>query len=79
MVRQILLGPEKAAPTTAPYVATRTTLQYPTAEQALEVRKLHPINAMAVHPDGIWTWISSGYKLIHVTPLLLYHSRQHQS
>ncbi|KAI9870313.1 MAG: hypothetical protein M1830_004384 [Pleopsidium flavum] len=58
IVRQILLGLEKAKPTTAPYIATRVTLQYPTAEQALEVRKLHPINSMAVHPDGIWTWIS---------------------
>ncbi|KAL9073115.1 MAG: hypothetical protein Q9161_003169 [Pseudevernia consocians] len=57
-VRQFLLGAEQATPSSVPYVATRTIVTYPTAEQALYVRSAHPINAMAFHPDGVWTWIS---------------------
>lgn len=59
VVRRLLLGEEKAAARFAPYTATRIVLRYPRAEQAIKARSLHPINAMAIHPAGIWSWISS--------------------
>lgn len=59
VVRRLLLGEEKAAASFAPYTATRIVLKYPQAEQAIKARSLHPINAMAIHPAGIWSWISS--------------------
>ena len=62
VVRRLLLGEEKAAPSFAPYIATRIVLRYPKAEQAIKARSLHPINAMAIHPEGIWSWISSMYE-----------------
>ena len=62
VVRRQLLGIGNALPTAAPYVATRTVLRYATAQQAVEARKMHPINAMAIHPDGVWSWISSKLK-----------------
>lgn len=63
-VRRILLGEDKGAPSAMPYVATRTIVTYPTAEQALHVRSAHPVNVMAFHPDGIWAWINGRWWLI---------------
>ena len=56
--RQILVGTEKAMPSSVPYIATRILITYPTAKEALHVRSLHYLNAIAVHPDETWEWIS---------------------
>ena len=58
VVRRTILGPEIGASQTMPYIATRATLKFPTAEQALTARRLHPLNVASTHPDGIWAWIS---------------------
>ena len=57
-VRQILVGTEKAMPSSVSYIATRILITYSTAKEALHVRSLHCLNAMAVHPDETWEWIS---------------------
>ena len=60
-VRTCMLGPEKAAARTVPISAINVAVRYGDAEKARFVRQLHPIMAMAIHPDGYWLWISSEY------------------
>lgn len=57
-VRTLFLGDEGQA-ASAPYMACTVTVKYPKKEKALAARSLHPLQAMAVHPIGYWTWISS--------------------
>lgn len=57
-VRTLFLGEEGQA-ASAPYMACTLTVRYPEKEKALATRSLHPLQAMAVHPNGYWTWISS--------------------
>lgn len=57
-MRTILLGPENAAIQPTPYLMTNLATKYP-ADQALFVRRHHPIMAYSIHPDGIFSWQSS--------------------
>ena len=57
-IRKLLFSDNIAsAASRAPYTATRTLVRFPVSS-ALAARSLHPINAMAMHPSGIWGWIS---------------------
>lgn len=80
-VRQFLLGIEKAELQYTPFVCARTVVQYADREKALAVRKLHPIHALGVHPNGIFSWINSmlssvrlAAKKILIASLLLTHN-----
>jgi hypothetical protein len=56
-VRKILLG-DKAAPTPLDVVLYNVNVCYGDAEKALAVRKLHPMNTVALQPDkalSVWT------------------------
>lgn len=57
-VRTHIFGPEKAKASSVPYSALNLAVCYNDAEKANFVRQLHPIMAMAIHPDGYWLWIS---------------------
>lgn len=56
-VREFLLGPEKASVEPSPIVACRMSTSLP-ADAALQLRKLHPRNLMAIGPSGILVWMS---------------------
>lgn len=56
MVRQILLGPEKAALKMSPMVATVCLAKLP-AESAQLLVEHHPRFNVAVHPTGVSCWI----------------------
>ncbi|KAI0016977.1 hypothetical protein F4780DRAFT_796889 [Xylariomycetidae sp. FL0641] len=51
-VRQLLLGPEAAAPKRLPFAATFINASFP-RPQALFLRAYHPIMTLVVHPDGM--------------------------
>lgn len=57
-VRQILLGPEKSKPKSAPFASPRVAVRYGDPAKAIAVRKLHPSQAFAVHPNGTFSWIA---------------------
>lgn len=61
VVRRILLGPEKSAPTVAPFVAPRIAIRYGDAEKASAVRGQHPLHTMAAHPNGTFSFIASTF------------------
>lgn len=56
--RKLLPGPEGET-LVAPYIATQVSVKYLDAEQARFVRQNHAIQTNAVHPKGLWSWISS--------------------
>ncbi|KFX91652.1 hypothetical protein O988_07645 [Pseudogymnoascus sp. VKM F-3808] len=58
VVRRCIFGPEIARASSVPYSAVNLCVKYNDAEKARFVRQLHPIMAMAIHPDGHWLWIS---------------------
>jgi hypothetical protein len=59
VTRQVLLGAEKAASLLAPYVATRVLIKFKDPEDAIRTRSIHPINSVAIHPNGIWAFTAS--------------------
>jgi hypothetical protein len=60
-VRKILLG-DKAASLQLDVVLYNVNVCYGDAEKALEVRKLHPLNTVALQPDiGLSLWTSSKF------------------
>jgi 2-polyprenyl-6-methoxyphenol hydroxylase-like FAD-dependent oxidoreductase len=71
VVRTHIFGPEKAKASSVPYSALNLAVCYNDAEKAKFVRQLHPIMAMAIHPDGYWLWISSWSSTFHVISIVL--------
>jgi len=58
-VRQILLGPEKGRALALNVVLYNINVCYGDADKALAVRKLHPMNTVALEPDqGLSVWTS---------------------
>ncbi|KAE9967440.1 hypothetical protein EG328_008182 [Venturia inaequalis] len=57
-VRTTIFGEEDAKPCTVPYSAVNLHVGYGDAAKALFVRSKHPIMTHAIHPDGLWLWIS---------------------
>lgn len=55
-VRQLLLGPEKAALTILPFAASIVQAKY-AAEQAKYLRSWHPLYVAAPHPAGMFSWV----------------------
>lgn len=53
-IRKILLGQEKSAIQATPYLMINLSTNFP-ADQALFVRRLHPIMEYSIHPDGIFS------------------------
>ncbi|TVY18833.1 FAD-dependent monooxygenase cctM [Lachnellula arida] len=51
-VRELILGPDLAAPLHIPYVSTFVQAKY-TREQALFLRSFHPLYIAAIHPDNM--------------------------
>ncbi|TVY89983.1 FAD-dependent monooxygenase [Lachnellula willkommii] len=51
-VRELILGPDLAAPLRLPYVSTFVQAKY-TREQALFLRSFHPLYIAAIHPDNM--------------------------
>lgn len=55
VIRQFLLGPEKAALIPSPLVANVTIARLP-AEAALKQREVHPRYCIWFHPNGYFSW-----------------------
>lgn len=58
IVRRILVGPEKAMPTSTLYEGFMVNASYP-AEDAVKFRQFHPMYVSGVHPDGYFFWLST--------------------
>ncbi|KAH0543396.1 hypothetical protein FGG08_002254 [Glutinoglossum americanum] len=58
MVRGFLLGSEEAMVKPVGIVLSNIEVKYNDAEKSLFTRKYHPIYYMALHPDGVFSWIS---------------------
>ena len=59
-VRQILLGAETGRSRSLGVILYNLNVCYGDAERALEVRRLHPMNTVALQPDrGLSVWTSS--------------------
>jgi 2-polyprenyl-6-methoxyphenol hydroxylase-like FAD-dependent oxidoreductase len=56
VVRNLLLGPEKAALTTLEFAASIVQAKY-TAEQVKFLRSWHPLYVAAPHPAGLLSWV----------------------
>jgi 2-polyprenyl-6-methoxyphenol hydroxylase-like FAD-dependent oxidoreductase len=60
-VRELLLGPEKAAVSILGLTFNNVAVEYRDAEKSLFMRKIHPIFYTGVHPCGHLTFISSEF------------------
>ncbi|KAF5373076.1 hypothetical protein D9758_001501 [Tetrapyrgos nigripes] len=56
-VRDFLLGPEKAALRSLPFLCNQVMTKLP-KETALAIRKVHPRNMNSTNPDGVYGWVS---------------------
>ena len=54
-VRELILGPDLAAPLRLPYSSTFVQAKY-TREQALFLRSFHPLYIAGIHPDGLFAF-----------------------
>ncbi|KAH0538562.1 hypothetical protein FGG08_004850 [Glutinoglossum americanum] len=57
-VRELLLGPEKAAATSLEIAHNNLVVEYGEAEKALFLRRIHPIFYCGFHPKGYTTFVS---------------------
>ncbi|KAH0559497.1 hypothetical protein GP486_003988 [Trichoglossum hirsutum] len=58
-VRELLVGPEKAAPSMLEVTHNNMAIEYRDAEKSLFMRKVHPIFYMGIHPDGHLVFITN--------------------
>jgi len=58
LVREYLVGPEKAVPQTSPLVASATMAKLP-AEAALKFKEFASRLMVIFHPSGYFTWFGS--------------------
>jgi 2-polyprenyl-6-methoxyphenol hydroxylase-like FAD-dependent oxidoreductase len=73
-VRKILLG-DKALSVPMDVVMYNVNVCYGDAERALAVRKLHPMNTVALQPDkALSVWTSSKFLILLPDPPLTFHS-----
>lgn len=63
-----LVGTDAAVIQTVPFLGSRVVFRYPSAEQALSARQLHPVQSMGIHPEGIWAFIAGQ---LHICNALL--------
>lgn len=58
VVRQILLGPQKSKSKNTPIFNPRVAVHDWDVAKAIAVGKLHSTHAMALHPNGTFSWIA---------------------
>jgi hypothetical protein len=59
-VKELLLGPEEAAVNSVGIVLPDIEVKYAGAEKPLFIREYHPILYLSLHPDAVFSLISSG-------------------